>query len=118
MKTLADLHEAIAAAGIPIDGVSNVFGVYAVQFKAGATAEQRAAAESIVAGFDWVGPPPPRARAVLRQAIEALTATERNRLRDALAIEQMLDLAADHPDRAQALFGRLGLVVKIREGGN
>lgn len=115
MKSIADLHEAIAAAGIPIDGVSKTGQLVDVQFKPEATAEQRTQAAAIVAAWDWTPPRPPRARSVIRQAIAGLTTTQQNQLRNELVIEQLLDMAEHDADRLQAIVNRLGLNVTIRE---
>lgn len=56
---LMRLHAAIAAV-CPIDGVSGVPGVVRIDYRPEATSEQRAAAESIVAGWDWDAVSPPQ----------------------------------------------------------
>jgi hypothetical protein len=48
----ARLDEALRAAGIPIDGVSQVAGVFSVQYAASATAQNRTDGAAIVAAFD------------------------------------------------------------------
>lgn len=83
MPTLRDLHEQIAAAGIPITGVNR--GTLAdpvlvtVQFAPEATAEQRSQAQAIVAGFDW-RPRRKRPYTELISAIGNLTVSDRNKL--------------------------------------
>lgn len=52
MKNIAELHEAIQAAGIHIVGLSGTTNTR-IDFAEDATAEQRAAARAIVDGWDW-----------------------------------------------------------------
>ena len=51
-STLLRLHEAIAAVA-PIEGVSGSQGNVKIDFRPTATPQQRAAAQAVVASFDW-----------------------------------------------------------------
>jgi hypothetical protein len=52
IEHLQRLHEAVAAV-CPIDGISGVEGAIRIDYKAAATAGERAAAETALASFDW-----------------------------------------------------------------
>lgn len=117
MRDINRLHDAIVEAGIPITGLSaDPLGrVTLAPDNPPLTAEQLRQVGTIIDAWDRTPPKPVRPRAAIRSAVEGLTATERNKLRDALAVEQLLDLAETDPDRVQALAARLNLTLPIRE---
>lgn len=98
MSAAAKIHEALTAAGIPIDGVSVGPTGLRIDFRTEATAQQRLQAQAIAAGVDIV-PRKPADRAAVRQAIAALSAADRQRL----MIETTVDWLIDHPQAARKL---------------
>lgn len=116
MKTIASLHEAIAAAGVPIEGVSRTADRIDVQFSPDATAEQRQQAEAIVADFDWSEPPPPKPRNVLAEIYMATDLATRENVWNDILGAMILDRVQSHPDEVQAILDARGVNVKIRGG--
>lgn len=102
-QKLEPLTNQIKASGTPIDGVTLLRdGSVRVDFRPEVTDEQIAAAKSIVDAFDWT-PRRPKTQAALLTAIQALSASDRNKLLAAMAAEFL----RSHPD-----FGRkLGLAL-------
>ena len=76
------LTNAITAAGIPIDGISQASdGTLTVQYRAEATQAQRDQAAAMVASFD-MRPRRPRSYADLIAAFQALTAAQQTQVRN------------------------------------
>lgn len=98
MSAAAKVHEALAAAGIPIDGVAVGSAGMRIDFRPEATAPQRQQAQAIAASVA-VLPRKPADRAAVRQAIAALSAADRQRL----MIETTVDWLLDHPQAARKL---------------
>lgn len=96
------LDAALKAAGIPIHGVSvnhkTTPRTVRVDYRDEATARQRADGQAIADAFDWA-PRRPKTQAALLTAIQALSATDRNKLLAAMAAEFL----REHPDFARKL---------------
>jgi hypothetical protein len=117
MNTIADLHETIVAAGVPLDGVSKTGQLVDVQFKPEATAEQRQQAAAIVAAFDWSPPPPVKPRNLLAEIYLATDLETRTNVWNDFLGALILDYVNANPDAAQAILDARGIAVKIRGGG-
>ncbi len=115
MRPLGDLHAAIEAAGIPIDGLSRAGETVRVDFRWGATDEHRKQAEAIVAAFDWSEPPPPKDRNLLAEIYMSTDLPTREAVWNDILGAMILDRVASHPDQVQAILDARGVQVRIRE---
>lgn len=98
MSAAAKIHDALTAAGIPIDGVAVGATGMRIDFRPEATAQQRQQAQTLAASVD-VAPRKQADRVAVRQAIAALSAFDRQRL----MIETTVDWLLDHPQAARKL---------------
>lgn len=75
---LGDLHAALTAAGIPIDGVARLTdGSVRIDFQATATSQQKTDAAAMAAAWDWT-PRQPRRLYDIWQALNALSAGQQS----------------------------------------
>lgn len=117
MRELNRLHDAIAAAGIDITGLSSdAAGTVALApDNTHLTPEQRRQAEAIIAAFDWSEPPPPKPRNVLAEIYMATDLATRENVWNDILGAMILDRVQSHPDEVQAILDARGVNVRIRE---
>jgi hypothetical protein len=92
MSRVAELHQGLLQAGLPVVGVALVDATppakVRIDFAADATAEQRARAEAIAAGFDWRKRNARPLDALVRD-VERLPPNDRQRLVDLVLAETL-----------------------------